>query len=519
MGCTTSASSQAKTTENAGSEGRDQFSEKEIDIDLEKDPQAEVSRWLTGGEDSNLQEESFASDVGHVNNSFGEPPGQMEFGLLHAKLQRMQDQLASEQEKSADLLAQNLALKALVGTQAQTCNNASSGDGLRDEVEESPNRSRSMDKSSSSTNSEEYGSGASHVSSTPKEATELLGDEEVITEANHPPREPSENDSSRAAFQDNHPGDIGESAQRQTAENGLSEETAARDQEVQKVADLEAGPNSKAEEGRSAAGEEAGAQRKAEDASATETAEENCKADAAEAKRKADATAAKRAEQERIAADAADAAEAKRKADDSAAEKAAEEKRKADAAEIKRKADEATAKRAEEEKRKASAPWPDTSGKARSQLPRLGSDYVVTYPQKKLGIWIREADLKTDLPIITEVAKGTKLPLPGHCIFSIGGVEVAGDSNPYQKAMRLIQTPTRPLKIGYMKTDHWKSRNAMIFLGLDQGFTQKELKRAYYKAALRWHPDRSWALQNPGRKEQATLNFTKACAAFDLLQT
>jgi len=61
---------------------------------------------------------------------------------------------------------------------------------------------------------------------------------------------------------------------------------------------------------------------------------------------------------------------------------------------------------------------------------------------------------------------------------------------------------------------------ALARLGLsgrpESDLTAEELKRAYKKQALRWHPDRQ---QNHGCAEEAKQQFQEVRAAFELLQT
>ncbi|CAE8684821.1 unnamed protein product, partial [Polarella glacialis] len=58
---------------------------------------------------------------------------------------------------------------------------------------------------------------------------------------------------------------------------------------------------------------------------------------------------------------------------------------------------------------------------------------------------------------------------------------------------------------------------AMECLGLDvsEGLLSDELRQAYKKAALRWHPDRP---QNHSNTEEAKRRFQEVRNAFELLQ-
>ena len=49
-------------------------------------------------------------------------------------------------------------------------------------------------------------------------------------------------------------------------------------------------------------------------------------------------------------------------------------------------------------------------------------------------------------------------------------------------------------------------------LGVERGATPEQIKSAYRKAALKWHPDR-----NPEKKEEAEHNFRAASEAYAVL--
>src|ERR1700729_1171682 len=49
-------------------------------------------------------------------------------------------------------------------------------------------------------------------------------------------------------------------------------------------------------------------------------------------------------------------------------------------------------------------------------------------------------------------------------------------------------------------------------LGVERGATPEQIKSAYRKAALKWHPDR-----NPENKEEAEINFRMASEAYTVL--
>jgi molecular chaperone DnaJ len=49
-------------------------------------------------------------------------------------------------------------------------------------------------------------------------------------------------------------------------------------------------------------------------------------------------------------------------------------------------------------------------------------------------------------------------------------------------------------------------------LGIERGATPEQIKSAYRKAALKWHPDR-----NPEKKEEAEHNFRAASEAYAVL--
>jgi len=55
---------------------------------------------------------------------------------------------------------------------------------------------------------------------------------------------------------------------------------------------------------------------------------------------------------------------------------------------------------------------------------------------------------------------------------------------------------------------------AFARLGLQEGASSDDARRAYKQAALRWHPDRK---QNHGREQEARVRFQEAKEAFDYL--
>merc|ERR1719146_853 len=59
---------------------------------------------------------------------------------------------------------------------------------------------------------------------------------------------------------------------------------------------------------------------------------------------------------------------------------------------------------------------------------------------------------------------------------------------------------------GGMGRDYYKD------LGAPRGASEAELKKAYRKLAMKWHPDK-----NPGKKEAAAERFKKISEAYDVL--
>src|ERR1700675_2063468 len=57
-----------------------------------------------------------------------------------------------------------------------------------------------------------------------------------------------------------------------------------------------------------------------------------------------------------------------------------------------------------------------------------------------------------------------------------------------------------------------KSNDFYEVLGVERGATPEQIKSAYRKAALKWHPDR-----NPEKKEEAEHNFRAASEAYAVL--
>lgn len=57
-----------------------------------------------------------------------------------------------------------------------------------------------------------------------------------------------------------------------------------------------------------------------------------------------------------------------------------------------------------------------------------------------------------------------------------------------------------------MKEDYYK------VLGVAKNATSEDIKKAYKKNALRWHPDK-----NPNNKEEATSKFKEVCEAYEVL--
>jgi DnaJ-domain-containing protein 1 len=54
-----------------------------------------------------------------------------------------------------------------------------------------------------------------------------------------------------------------------------------------------------------------------------------------------------------------------------------------------------------------------------------------------------------------------------------------------------------------------EDNNPLSILGLVVGFTSRELKKAYLRAAKNWHPDR-----HPGNEKEAETKFKQAQAAY-----
>ncbi|KLL03121.1 MAG: DnaJ-like protein, partial [Mycoplasmataceae bacterium RV_VA103A] len=49
-------------------------------------------------------------------------------------------------------------------------------------------------------------------------------------------------------------------------------------------------------------------------------------------------------------------------------------------------------------------------------------------------------------------------------------------------------------------------------LGVSEIVTQEEIKKAYYKLALKWHPDK-----NPSNQEEAKKKFQEISRAYEIL--
>ncbi|KAL8232478.1 hypothetical protein R6Q57_002256 [Mikania cordata] len=62
-----------------------------------------------------------------------------------------------------------------------------------------------------------------------------------------------------------------------------------------------------------------------------------------------------------------------------------------------------------------------------------------------------------------------------------------------------------------------KNINFYEILGLEKGCTESELKNAYKKLALRWHPDRCSAFGNSNRVEEAKKKFQAIQEAYSVL--
>ncbi|KAI7752278.1 hypothetical protein M8C21_012791, partial [Ambrosia artemisiifolia] len=62
-----------------------------------------------------------------------------------------------------------------------------------------------------------------------------------------------------------------------------------------------------------------------------------------------------------------------------------------------------------------------------------------------------------------------------------------------------------------------KSSDFYKVLGLEKGCTETELKNAYKKLALRWHPDRCSAFGNSNHVEEAKIKFQAIQEAYSVL--
>ncbi|KAK9056543.1 hypothetical protein SSX86_023905 [Deinandra increscens subsp. villosa] len=70
---------------------------------------------------------------------------------------------------------------------------------------------------------------------------------------------------------------------------------------------------------------------------------------------------------------------------------------------------------------------------------------------------------------------------------------------------------------GFAKLEMGMGDDFYKVLGLEKGCTEAELKNAYKKLALRWHPDRCSALGNAKRLEEAKSKFQAIQEAYSVL--
>ena len=88
-------------------------------------------------------------------------------------------------------------------------------------------------------------------------------------------------------------------------------------------------------------------------------------------------------------------------------------------------------------------------------------------------------------------------------------------SEPSAKAAHLASRSERILQTAMLKGNQWRRATSSIitkFLGVARDASADQIKSAYRKAALQWHPDR-----NPENKTEAEDNFRQASEAYSVL--
>jgi hypothetical protein len=122
-------------------------------------------------------------------------------------------------------------------------------------------------------------------------------------------------------------------------------------------------------------------------------------------------------------------------------------------------ADAAAAAIAAEEEETSEVASSSSIAQADYLMASQGAEYEVVFSGDRLGISIDGGATPDDFPVVTSIDEGRELPVVGHLIVSVNGVELAGALDTYDRAVQLIQEGGRPVTIGFKSAG-----NGTVFL-------------------------------------------------------